>query len=468
MVVLASAAVMAQYAWIVLGSLAYPFQLEWMEGGIVEVAERVRTGAPLYSAPSVDYVPYVYPPVYFVATAGVAAIVGPGLLAGRLVSLLATLATCALVARFVQRETRSWWLAVLGAALYVAFYEVGGRWLHLARVDSLYVALLVGGIYLLRFGEGRRSAIAAGAVMALCFFTKQTALVALVPVAVLAAFTRGRAGAWALGVFLGGALAGTVLLAAVTDGWFLYYAFELPAQHDLAPGEATEYLFRELPVVVPSMAVAVYALVTRWRSDGGRLHVAAAAGLWLSSWLSFVHTGGYLNVLLPMYASLAILVPLGLAPVVATDRWQRWVLVAAFVAAQLVTLTHPASESIPPDGAAESGDRFLAQVGALEGEVLMPDHRWLQTRVGKRSHGLGMAARDVLRADPDDRGRRMLEESLAHALTERRFAWILTSQPDWLGGALDLAYEPAGALEGAPLPLTGHPTRPRHLFRPRE
>ena len=43
--------------WAALVSLrvAYPFELEWMEGGMLDHIERVRSGKPLYTPPSREF-----------------------------------------------------------------------------------------------------------------------------------------------------------------------------------------------------------------------------------------------------------------------------------------------------------------------------------------------------------------------------------------------------------------------------
>ncbi len=66
------AAVFVFAAWFVLAyvtvailRLRYPFELEWMEGGMVDRVHRIMTGRPLYIGPSLRFVPFVYPPFYF-------------------------------------------------------------------------------------------------------------------------------------------------------------------------------------------------------------------------------------------------------------------------------------------------------------------------------------------------------------------------------------------------------------------
>ncbi len=466
----AGAIAAARYLVVTWQTIGYPFHLEWMEGGQVETVSRLLSGQPIYGPPSVDWVGYVYPPVYHAVTAAVSIAVGPSLAVARGVSFVSFAVACALAYDYVRARTGARWLGAAAAGLLVATFGASGFWFHVARADSLCLALLLASLHVLVHGSRARSAVAAGLLGCAATLTKQTALVALVPVVLgLAASRPGRAVA-AGGTLLGALLLGSVALTAATDGWFLYYALELPAQHDLAPAEATRWLAGELPALLPAVILSVAAVALRLRSAGraGLVDAGVLAGFVGSSWLAFAHTGGYVNVLLPAFAAFAILVPTAVAEV-RPPAWPRSLRhgLALAVPLQIALLWWPLSAAVPEPGATARGERFLAWLGAQDGEVLVPDQRFVQTRAGKRSHGLGMAARDVLRARPDDRGRRMLEESLAHAVSAQRFSVIVASQRDWLAGALDLFYEPAGEIEGPPPPVTGWRETPRYVFRPR-
>src|SRR5262249_52504511 len=46
-----------------------PYELEWIEGGMVNHVARLRGGQPLYGAPSLTFTPDIYTPLYFVVAA---------------------------------------------------------------------------------------------------------------------------------------------------------------------------------------------------------------------------------------------------------------------------------------------------------------------------------------------------------------------------------------------------------------
>ena len=42
----------------------YPYDLEWMEGGMLHHAQRIHGGLGIYVAPSIEFIPYLYTPLY--------------------------------------------------------------------------------------------------------------------------------------------------------------------------------------------------------------------------------------------------------------------------------------------------------------------------------------------------------------------------------------------------------------------
>jgi 4-amino-4-deoxy-L-arabinose transferase-like glycosyltransferase len=440
---------------------------------MVETAMRLRAGESIYPAPSVDFVGYVYTPLYFAIAGALGALTGGDLAAARTVSALAALVSFALVAWWVWRETRSAWAAAAGAGLLAACQGLAGFWYHLARVDSLFLALLLAALLAMACGTRARSAVLAGALGTLAVLTKQAALLALLPALAGLAFVDARRAGIASVTLLGATLVSFAVLTAVTDGWFLYYTVDLPGQHGLELRDALVHGAGRMATLAPACLACGLYLVPAIRRGERRARMLGAmlAGLVLCAWLGLAHPGGHWNVLLPACAGLAIVTPVAAWSLHGSSRLAP----AARAAVPLVLALQIALPIVPwppwggvaPATDVARGERFVSWLASQPGEPLLPDAPLVEARAGKPVHGLGMAARDVLRARRDDRGRRMLEESLATALADRRFSVIVTTERDWLGGALELAYEPAGRAPEAPRPITGWPSRPTWVWRPR-
>src|SRR5579862_6252659 len=181
---LAGLVAIGAYLFVALSRLDYPFALEALEGNSLVEVHRILAGQPLYSAPSVGYVPDGYPPLYFYVSAAVARVLGASYLTLRLVSLASSLACFALLARLVQRETGSIAAGAGAAGVFAATYFAAGDWLDIGRVDSLFLALSIGALYAVRWMRRTPGAVGAGILLAAAALTKQTGLAELVVPAV--------------------------------------------------------------------------------------------------------------------------------------------------------------------------------------------------------------------------------------------------------------------------------------------
>src|SRR5580693_9114099 len=165
------------FLYTALRRMHCPFALDQIEGGTVTSVWRIVRGEPLYTPPTLDFVPYLYAPLYFYLAAALSKVIGVGYASLRLISILGTLGSLAVIYALIHGETRSRIAALAGAGLYAACYHPLEGWFDMGRVDSLFVFLLLLAIYCTR----RAPILLAVLVWLVAFQTKQTIL----PVAVL-------------------------------------------------------------------------------------------------------------------------------------------------------------------------------------------------------------------------------------------------------------------------------------------
>lgn len=447
-----------------------PFDLEWLEGGMALHAERLARGEELYTPPSVDWTPFLYPPAYPAAVAAAGGLLGgDSLVAGRLVSLLATIGAAFVLVAAVRRRGCGWPAAVWGGLAFLGTFPLSGYWFDLCRVDPLAHLLLVGGAALL-LSAGRETRLtalraaldlAAGLLAGGSVLTKQTSLAPALALLPAVGLISGRRAI----LFGAGLAAGTVLpavaLNAASDGWFWTYAVAVPAAHPVpwtqaiaAAGE----LARSLPVAAVVLVLLPLAPrpVRGWLADPwlwpGLATVAAA--VWARA-----HAGSYDNVFIGAhwFALLALArlwdrcFSLALAPSVA--RAVRTLAAAALGLQSLLCVFDPRA-AIPARDAAERTEALRVFLSHAPGEIFFPDRPLLAARAGTGHHAHGMALSDVRRA--------ALSEAPAvdfDALwASRRFAAVIV-RPDAITPALERHYVPAPALtaavRAAPFPITG-------------
>lgn len=420
---------LALFVGVACRRLAYPFELEWMEGGAIAHVERILAGRSLYTAPTLEFVPFIYPPLYFYVGAAASWLLGVGFLPLRLVSLLAALGSLVVIGLHVFRESGSAFWGFCAAALFAACYRIGAAWLDLARVDSLFLFLLLVALHLLHGPARPRYRCAAGVCLALSFLTKQVALVAGLPLVAYAIwFERRRAVGFAASS-LGLIGLSWLALDLLNGGWFTYY-LRLPAGHGMLPHVLVTFwtrdLIAKLPVAVALGAWFLWSRTRRGPRGAQAYYGVAAAGMLGSSWLARLHPGGYANVLLPAYALLCLLAGLGGWTAVAALRERGWAELGLYtlVVAQLAALVHDPRKLIPTADDRAAGELCVRRLAEIDGDVLVPFHAYLAERAGKRALAAGNAGGDTFRAGETLAGK-ALEDELRRAIREQRFGAIV-------------------------------------------
>jgi hypothetical protein len=441
------------YAGTALARMRYPYELEWMEGGMVAHVGRVLSGRPLYAPPSLDFVSFLYPPGYYFAAAAVAKLTGLGFFPLRLLSFLCSLGVFAVIAVLAKKETASWTPGIVAAGVFAATYAQAGAWLDLARLDSFYVLLLLGSILALRHG----SAVLAGFLIAAAFFTKQSALVAVVPVLTYLVFAERRRALVSGTVATITIAAGVLLLERSSGGWFGYYCFTLPAHHPQAPDGWWMFWAKDVLRAVPwALACAVAAVVVRrsW------FFPVLAGALVLSSWSVRSVYGAEVNNLLPAFAGISLL----------AATWSSRPLVRdGLLVLQLAWLVYSPSSLVPGARDRAAGDAVVRRLASVSGEVFLPHHGYLARLAGKPevAHTLAM---DNVFLDDKGEAREKLEDEVRGALRDRRFgAAVVESDRRYASWILE-GYVPTEKLVADPdafWPVSGGRLRPEVLALPR-
>ncbi len=467
---LAGLVAITAYLFVALSRLGYPFPLEWLEGNSLVEVHRILAGQPLYPAPAAGYVPDGYPPLYFAVSAAAARVLGVSYLPLRLVSLVSSLACFALLARLVQRETGSIAAGTGAAGLFAATYFATGTWFDVARVDSLFLALSIGGLYAARWMRGTPGAVAAGLLLAAAALTKQTGLAeaAAVTAALLAGPRRGLACVAALAevTVLG---VSTLVLGLTSGGWYIYYVFELMSEHPLT-GRSFGWFWT---LLLPALGLAACAALIGARRVPPVL-LAGCAALVVEGYAALVHSGGGIDDVLPAYLAVALLA--GLAIGGAATRWVTAVsgLLVIAQTALLLSGFHP-SRAIPASADRAVGERLIAGLRQFGGRVAIPADPGLSLLAGMTPVAHQDAAYDVLRSS-DQAAITRFEASAAAAVAARRFSAIITDGPGLPRGyppSLSRYYRqcPQPLLAGVPAalfrPVAGIRARPASVWLPR-
>lgn len=468
------------YFWVVISRVQYPYELEWIEGGMAEQVQRLLRGESMYVAPGIDYVPFLYPPLYFYLSAFAARLLGGFFLPLRVVSIISSLVSFAAIFLIVRAETKNNWVAFLSTGLFAASYRVTGAWLDIGRVDSLFLAILLVMVYLLVKSRNSITAtLLPGMLAAAAFLTKQTALIVLVPIVAYLFWHNWRGGL--LFIVVGASIVGitTLLMDNATSGWYSYYVFDLLSQQaQWLPLEFISYWKDDLLVHLPFAVLAVlFFLATRVKQSPHSffMWLSIFTGALACSFFSRVKIGGYDNVLLPIYAIVSIVFGMGVFEIPryfkqidGEDRkgLANWIQIACLL--QLAILFYNPFAQIPSKADLEAGNELVEMISNLEGEVYLPDHGYLLTLAGRKTYAHHSAIWDVLRTNRTTPGKVLLEEELEQAISQQVFDIIILD----VGGnycCREIAefYIKTGELfqdETTFIPVTGDKRRPLYLY----
>lgn len=386
-----------QCLYVISSRIFYPYELEWIEGGILQSVVRILDGLPLYAAPSMDYVPSLYAPLYFYVSALATTLFGVGLPALRLTSFFFALLSAVFVSSAVWQLSRSRLAMLLTLFSWGAMYRFSGGWYEVARVDSLWSFFIIAAVTALVFFRKKGWEYCLWlAMFCLCLavFTKQATLM-LLPFFILAVWS------WAgfsLAVRFGLVLALLIgVLAAymqwLTDGWFYFYTMEMGREHNFNPGIPMNFLhgdiFLSMPVFV--LLSSGFALLCQSSRRDVFAWVSLFSGFMIMSLLSRWYSGGYFNVLIPLHQLFLIMGISGFAicmakmNAVATGVWRYAVMLLLSLLLMLniaIGWFNPSSQ-IPTAADRHCGDAIVKRLSAVQGQVCISKHGYLAYLAGK-------------------------------------------------------------------------------------
>ena len=448
----------AFYVWFGVRAVAFPYSLDYGEGPLLDQAVRLAHGFGIYRVPA-GAAPWTvsnYPPLYPGVEAALSVVFGPGYWYGRLASLASVVAAAYFAGSIVRMiiEDR---IAGLVTALFVLAVPFTGYWAALARIDSLALALSLGGLWcVVRWPTRRLGLVLAVIAFTAAVFTRQTAALA----APLAAFV------WLLRIRIGRAflLAAGVGAAVVALGaglnlwtrgafWFDVVTANVNAYDWGTVASYGGYLVTHLPVLLAAaLAAIVVSLALRVR--GTRLLVAYLLGSFAVG-LTSGKVGSNVNYLMEFGVALSIAAGMLLGCVRPWPRWRLVTVVLLTVQAAILLVPsqwHQMAELRMSTSTANA--ELLDIVKAADGPVLADEDMGLLPLAGRPIEFQPFELTQLAAAGSWD------QQPVVDAIYAQRYAVILVfSFPDFaveqerwtpeMLGAIAAAYEPATEVDTA-------------------
>jgi hypothetical protein len=455
-------------ATAIAGRVAYPYDLEWMEGGMLHHALRLQTGHGIYQEPSIEFIPYLYTPLYPALLALLGEVFGLTYTLGRVISVLSLvgIAVVACISLCSPRARHAVTLPavvglLLGLGLFAAIYPYVEGWYDLVRADSLFLFLITAGLVAAARwsdqgdgwqGHGRVAAV--GAILAFAFFAKQTGIfyVMLGGAIVLVLAWRRLPTFIAASGMIG--LGGSGLMNLTSDGWFWTYIRKIHAAHDFNMDRFWKsyanilWHFRALTILVcVTLVIVLYTWLRRPR-EGARRELPRQTRpflLWTAAFAvstvagaigwgtEFAHFNAYMPAFLhgALAAGAAVPALAACAGILWGARRSPELVMhgAAGVAALGLAITcwhwrWQPKRFVPTQADVAAGDRLIKRIKDLDDEVWMPSHPWYLVLAGKQPHVHRMGIKDVIWRQ----NRKVL--GLDESLAKHRFSAIVFDNRD--------------------------------------
>ena len=437
----------------------FPFETHGPEGKWAYKAWLLRNGQNIY--PDLAGYPLLvtmYPPLYYALTALVMLVTGPTMLAGRLVSIVATVALGLALAALLYQETRRPLPSLLIGALLIASPYLVQR-APFAKSDTLALALGLWGAYFFertRQKEQRsRLPVVAALLLAGAVYSKQTAAtfaLACVLSSVFRRTTLTRPFLVFAVTLLGSMTAIFLLLQLATQGQFYHHAIASAAQVTDAWGWSASILEDHLQQFWSAywgvFVIAAFGLVNAAMRRSADANVLThPLSLHLVVLVPFVwslagYGGGDINNLLPLIATAYWFMGLVLARVERQSWWRPVLVIALAIAPQAASMAAGGREQAALDLEARLQDEAqIAEIArSVPGDILYSEDASVFLSSGKPQladiHELAMYKRSG--------GAIPGLATLLRDIERRRFDIIITGNPpilEDLRPAIALAYE---------------------------
>ena len=476
------------YVWLALNRCAYPLELDFIEGVMLDHVARISRGQPIYVEPSLHFIPLAYMPLFTTLSGFVMKIAGPGFFAMRSVSFACSMGLTALLGWIVLRETRRAPFAIAAAGTYAMAFGLTGACYDVGRPDSMMLLLAFGALAVLRYSTSVPAAIGAAALFTLGFFTKQHGLIfAMGAIAYTFFHDRRRFVPFTLAVLVGCG-GGYLLLNAWLGDWFRLFTWSVPrGWSEFSPSRIERYLGGGLfGALACSSVPALLSLAVRDPANDGR------RAIWHWSGLAAIGTGllatldrnAYLHLFTPTVVTLAVLGP------VALDRLLRHLepeeaapslaatIALVVLAAQFVPLIYPVRMHVPRPHAREAHDQLIARIKSMPNGVIIPYHGWYDLEAGGPGSLQNIALYDIERSHGNEilaRDPHFLDRMFEPLVSGPNRPAVLTDVPLDRSGPLWMKLAPGyrladslGAISQALRPLTGNQHSLSYLYLPVE
>lgn len=413
--------------FVFISRLFFPYQLEWMEGGEIEHILRLLDGKCIYCPPSLEFIPYIYTPLFYYIGIPFIRIFGVNFFSIRLVSILGFVLLLSTTYLVVFKTTKNKFWSFVAVGLLAFSYSTTGFWFDLARVDTIANLFMLLSFFFLLDENPKRNLLSA--FFAFCaFYTKQSFIsVHLFLLLGLLIRNKGLFSKHFL-LYFSLILVSTIIETIRSDGWYIFWNFTLPASHYwIWSRVVTFWSIDLLPFYSISLALILgYFFVQKDELLKSKeiYFLLFLIGTLFNSYFLRLHYGGYLNVLIPFVISISIVLP------IIVFRFQQMfnskniqTILLTLVLVQFCLLIYDFRTPIPTQKDKAEIEYLLNNFKETPGDVYLMGYNFVQRYIGKRDFPHYVLVNDLLIANVKEK--ESFEREFIDSLKTHKFSAIL-------------------------------------------
>lgn len=429
----------AAFLYVVLNRLFFPYDLEWIEGGVADHVYRVVHGLPLYCEPTLEYTPFVYTPLYYYLSALLSLVTGMGFVPLRLLSITCTMISFYIAGRFVYNETHSWFSTVVTIGLFAASYSMTACWFDVGRVDNLMLMFLLGAVYFIRYHETYKGIIVSGVLFVLAFLSKQQITFAFASMLVFLVIQDWKKSLVLLVTFVTSLIVIVLLLDAIYDGWFSFYVFTLSVNvfgDTLNLNKLQEFIKVDIAsnTAYALIVICSAALVTRFGDKRKLLfYIFFVIGMILGVIPNRIINGGAVNSAVPAFIAISILT--GISVFVLSKyakskhSYPEIICLATNIILLLVFVSgvYDPRKVIPVVTGQDNRSKIVELMKTTDGEVFCPSYGYLPTKAGKTMSASLSSFYDII-TSADSYQKQKMTDAFLYRLKTHYYSLIILDQ----------------------------------------
>tara|TARA_Y100000589_G_C27140265_1_gene624333 strand:- start:700 stop:1626 length:927 start_codon:yes stop_codon:yes gene_type:complete len=306
----------------------------------------------------------------------------------------------------------------------------------------------------------------------MAFLVKQSAL-SIAPFLCLALYLKFQRTA----LLVGGGLLVSIFLITLgmdldTGGWYSYYIFQLASEHKWITHRYWSFFTHDLLLwFFPSFLIIGSAIRGNQKVLSSSIYLLAI-GLFVCAYLSRLHNGGYVNVLMPAHLAIAMLTSRAVFEVFQAEKPGLHAVTCLLIATQMGICVYNPLFYLPSQDDLFANRKVIHLLKKSPGEVWIPYHSYLAHMAGKPRHSHILAMVDVKQSDGEGVAH-AIENELLNKIKNQLFTLIILDEWDRyeMGKAflsdkyekIDMLFENKNTL----LPKSGYRTRPQWIFLPK-